>query len=193
MSRKRMDHVPRPALLSALQNVAEDAPLWIGTAVNEGESFLDGLKLNRSKKTTKVELLDAIQTSAFSEFPTIHGHDDRIVITPTLYVYKDTINESQVFPATPGAEGYTYVCSKFNPYHNIYFRLDWEKKTVTFALGNNKKEVPIVENSGYCWRPTRAGLQCMSIEMLERDFLDEFWNPIAVTIGRKILGIRQPV
>lgn len=194
MSQKKpITPVPRYKLLCALQNIPDDAPLWIGTAVNEGEDFLNGLCLNRSSKVTKAQLLAAINASDFCEFPLMPGYDSHLLITPRLYVFKDSINHSQRFPATPEAENYTHVMDKCNPYHDIFFRLDKEHKRITFALGDLKKELPVREYSGWCWKPTRNGLLCDNMDRLEKNFLDPFWNPIAVTVGRQILKIKPVI
>ncbi len=191
--KKSIAPVPRYKLLCAIQNIPEDALLWTGTAVNENENFLNGLQLNRSGKMTKAQLLSAVNASDFCEFPLIPGHDSYLLITPRLYVLKDSINQSQRFPATTGAENYTHVMDKCNPYYDIFFRLDREHKMITFALGGMKKELPIVEHSGWCWKPTRNGLLCQDIDSLEKNFLDPFWNPIAVTVGRQVLKIRPVI
>ncbi len=191
--RKPIMPIPHYKLLGALQNIPDDAPLWTGTAVNEGEDFLHGLCLNRSGKMTKAQLLAAINASDFCEFPPMSGYDSYLLITPRLYVFKDSINQSQRFPTTPDAESYTHVVDKSNPYYDIFFRLDRENKTITFALGVLKKELSVVEYSGWCWKPTRNGLLCQNMEQLEKNFLDPFWNPIAVTVGRKVLKIRSVI
>lgn len=191
--KKPAEPVPRYRLLFAIQNTPEDTRFLVGIAVHEHENFLNGLCLNRSQYLTRNQLLEQIASSDFQMFPSIPGFDDHLLINPRLYVWKDSINCSQCFPATPEAETYTHVVDSGNPYHDIFFRLDRELKTVTFALGDMKKTLPVVEHTGWCWKPTRKGLLCQDIDHLEQNFLDPFWNPIAVTIGRKVLNIKPVI
>lgn len=193
MALKRPAPVPREKLLRAMRNIPDDASFLCGMAVNDGEDFLQGLKLNRSQFLSKAQLMAEINGSSYQEFHHVRGHDDDLLITPRLYVWKDSINHSQRFPATPGAEQYTHVQDRGNPYYDIYFYLNRERKTITFALGDRKMELPVIEYSGWCWKPTARGLLCMDIDKLEQDFLDPFWNPIAVNVGRNVLKIRPAV
>lgn len=194
MSRKKpVVPVTRDILLSAMRNIPEEAKLLVGIVVHDNEDFMEGLCLHHSKFFTKAQVLSEIGTSSFQEFPSIPGDNDDLLITPKLYVWKRSINNSQQFPETPGVESYTHVMDKGNPYYDIFYHLDKERKTITFALGDMKKESPVVEHSGWCWKPTAKGLLCSDIDQLERDFLDPFWNPIAVDVGRRLLGIKPVV
>lgn len=190
---KKKPPVARAKLLSAMQNIPEDAKLLVGIAVHENEDFLQGLCLNRSQFIPKAQILTEINASSFQEFPSIPGNEELLLITPRLYVWKNSINHSQRFPATPEAESFIHVVDKGNPYYDIFFRLDKERKKITFALGSMKKELPVIEYSGWCWKPTEKGLLCTNIDKLEKDFLDPFWNPIAVDVGRKVLKIKPAV
>lgn len=189
----RKEPVPRYQLLYAVQNTPEDARFLVGIAVHEHEDFLNGLYLNRSQHVTKQQLLEQIEKSDFQMFPSIPGFDNHLLITPRFYVWTDSINQSQRFPDTPEADIYTHVVSRYNPYYDIFFRLDMEQKTITFALGDRKKSLPVVEHTEWCWKPTPQGLLCGDIDCLEQNFLDPFWNPIAVTIGRKVLNIKPTI
>lgn len=194
MPKKKMAApVTRRQLLTAVENTPEDAMFLVGIAVNEHEDFLEGLRLNRSRHFTRAQVLEQINLSAFQVFPTIPGFDDDLLLSPRLYVWKNSINQSQRFPATPEADTYTHVQNKANPYYDIFFRMDNERKTVTFALGEMKKEIPVTEHTEWSWKLTRKDLRCQDMEQLERCFLDPFWNPIAVHIGRKALGIKPAV
>ena len=185
--------VMRERLLAAVENTPEDAMFLAGLAVNEHEDFLKGLCLNRSRYFTRAQVLEQIERSAFQVFPAIPGFDDRLLLTPRLYVWKDSINRSQRFPATLAADTYTHVQDKSNPYYDIFFRMDNERKTIVFALGERKKEISVTEHTEWCWKLTRRDLRCQNMERLEQSFLDPFWNPIAVHIGRKALGIKPAV
>ena len=185
--------VTRAKLLSAIENIPDGASLWTGHAVNPDEDFTRGLRLNRSERMTKERVLAEIEASKFQAFPIMPEHDDYLLLNPRLYVWKDSINQSQRFPAAPDAERYTHVVDKGNPFHDIYFRLDWERRTITFALGLMKKEVPVIEGTEWCWKPTRKGILCQDIKKLEQNFLNPFWNPIAVNVGRSVLGVKPVV
>ena len=101
MSRKKTaTPVTRRQLLAAVENTPEDAMFLAGLAVNEHEDFLKGLCLNRSRYFTRAQVLEQIERSAFQVFPAIPGFDDHLLLTPRLYVWKDSINRSQRFPAT---------------------------------------------------------------------------------------------
>ena len=185
--------VMRERLLAAVENTPEDALFLAGLAVNEHEDFLKGLCLNRSRYFTRAQVLEQIEHSAFQIFPAIPGFDDHLLLTPKLYVWKDSINQSQRFPATPAADTYTHVQDKSNPHYDIFFRMDRARKTITFALGEKKKEIPVIEYTEWCWKPTAKGLLCVDMDRLERDFCGQDWNPIAVTVGRKVLNIKPAV
>lgn len=191
--KKPAEPVPRYRLLCAIQNTPEDAQFLTGVAVHEQENFLNGLCLNRSRYVTRQQLLEQIENSDFQMFPSIPEFDDHLLITPRLYVWKDSINQAQCFPHTPESDIYTHVVDKGNPYYDIFFRLDREQKTISFALGDMKKCLPVVEHTEWCWKPTRKGLLCQNIDRLEKDFLDPFWNPIAVAIGRKVPKIKPAI
>ena len=194
MSKKKPEvPVTRGRLLAAVENTPEDAMFLVGIAVNEHEDFLKDLCLHRFQHFSRAQVLEQIERSAFQVFPAIPGFDDHLLLTPRLYVWKDSINRSQRFPATLAADTYTHVQDKANPYYDIFFRMDKERKTVTFALGERKKEIPVTEHTEWCWKLTRRGLRCQNMERLEQSFLDPLWNPIAVHIGRKALGIKPAV
>lgn len=191
MAKKKADGpVTRDKLLRTMSNIPNSATLWTGHAVNPDEDFTRGLCLNHSERMDKGQVLAAINASPFQVFPTIPGHSGYLLLDPRLYVWKDSINQSQRFPVTPGAEHYTHVVDKCNPYYDIFFLLDRERKTITFALGHMKKEIPVVEGTEWCWKPTKKGILCQSMDRLEKNFLDPFWNSVAVHVGRKVLGVK---
>lgn len=185
--------VTRAKLLSAVENIPDEAPLWTGSPLFLEDDFMKGPCTVRCKLITKEQVLAEITVSQFETFPAFPERDDYLLLNPRLYVWKDSINQSQRFPAVPDAERYTHVVDKGNPWYDIYFRLNRAQKTVTFALGLMKKEVPVVEGTEWCWKPTRKGILCQDIDRLEKNFLDPFWNPIAVNVGRKVLGIKPVI
>ena len=90
--KKQVEPVPRYQLLCAIQNTPEDARFLMGIAVNEHEDFLNGLCLNKSRHFTRCQLLDQVERSDFQMFPSILERDNHLLITPRLYVWKNSIN-----------------------------------------------------------------------------------------------------
>ena len=68
-----------------------------------------------------------------------------------------------------------------------------QKTAYEMIEGDWSSDVCSSDLTDWCWKPTRKGLLCQDIDCLERNFLDPFWNPIAVTIGRKVLNIKPAV
>lgn len=192
-SKQKNTSITRSQLLCAMENVPEEATLWCSKAVNDGEDFLKGLCLNSSHRFTKAQVMAEINSSTFQEFPFLPGDNDYILLTPRLRIWRQSINQSQQFPAPPDAESYSYVQDRANPYYDIYFRIDREKQTITFALGDKKREIPLVISGSYVWKLTAKNLVCNGMDSLEKNFFDPFWNPIAVMIGRKVLKIKPVV
>ena len=186
--------VPRNDLLAAIENTYDDARFLVGVNVSDGESYLDGLTTTRHERRTKGELLTLVEESPFETFPCLKGFEkEDIVINPSLIAYKGNIKQSQVFESTPGAEEYSHCCYEANAHYDVYFRFDHERKTVTFALGRRKKEVPLREHSGWAWKYGRSALSCMDSKDLERTYRDPFWSRHMVALGRKYLGIKPVI
>lgn len=191
---RAMQPVARDDLLATIMNTYDDSRFLVGINVSDGESYLNGLTETKYERRTKNELLALVKESPFEVFPHLKGHErEDLVINPGLFVYKASINQSQVFESTPGAEEYEHCCYKVNVHYDVYFRFNHERKTVTFALGRRKKEVPLEEHSGWAWKYRRNILLCMSSEDLERTFRDPFWSGYMVTLGRRYLGIKPVI
>lgn len=77
--------------------------------------------------------------------------------------------------------------------YDIYFKFDHAAKTVTFALGGEKKVVPLEEYTGWSWKLTGTKLLCGTSFELEKTFLDEFWAVVPVNLGRKVLRIKDVI
>jgi len=193
MARARNSPVMREELLCALGNTYDDSKFLVGIAMLTTDSFFNGLCHRKHEFWSKEQLLAAIADSELTQFPGITGHEDDLIISNHLSVWRRSINRSQILPVTEDIGGFTHVHEKGNPHYDIYFKFNHEEKTVTFALGGKRKTIPVKEHTEWSWKPTRNGILCMDSEKLERDFLDEFWNPIAVSIGRKVLGIKDAV
>ena len=183
----------RATLIAALKSCYLDARIRVGIGSNETINFFAGLSSYRYADYSVEDTLDAICGSDLDVFPDMPDYQDRIVITPQLYVLKASINENQVMPATPDKDGFEYCAYSANPHYDIYYRFDHKGKQLTFALGMKRRTVMVEENTGWAWKLTRRSILCMTSEKLERDFQDVFWNPIAVRIGRKVLGIQTVI
>ena len=183
----------RAALIAALKSCYPDARIRVGIGSNETINFFDGLASYRSADFSVNDTLAAICGSDLEVFPDLPDYQDRIVIAPRLYLLKASINENQVMPATPNKAGFEHCDCQTNPHYDIYYRFDHKGKQLTFALGAKRRTVMVEENTGWAWKITRRSILCMSSEKLERDFQDVFWNPIAVRIGRKVLGIQSVI
>ena len=170
-----------------------DARIRVGIGSNETINFFAGLANYRSADYSVEDTLAAICGSDLDVFPDMPDYQDRIVITPRLYLLKASINENQVMPATPDKAGFEHCACQTNPHYDIYYRFDHMGKQLTFALGTKRRTVMVEENTGWAWKITRRSILCMSSEKLERDFQDVFWNPIAVRIGREVLGIQTVI
>ena len=183
----------RATLIAALKSCYPDARIRVGIGSNETINFFAGLANYRSADYSVEDTLTAICGSDLEVFPDLPDYQDRIVIAPRLYVLKASINENQVMPATPDKAGFEHCACQTNPHYDIYYRFDHKGKQLTFALGTKRRTVVVEENTGWSWKLTRRSILCMNSEKLERDFQDVFWNPIAVRIGRKVLGIQSVI
>ena len=183
----------RATLIAALKSCYPDARIRVGIGSNETINFFAGLANYRSADYSVEDTLTAICGSDLEVFPDLPDYQDRIVIAPRLYVLKASINENQVMPATPDKAGFEHCACQTNPHYDIYYRFDHKGKQLTFALGTKRRTVMVEENTGWSWKLTRRSILCMNSEKLERDFQDVFWNPIAVRIGRKVLGIQTVI
>ena len=183
----------RATLIAALKSCYPDARIRVGIGSNETINFFAGLANYRSADYSVEDTLTAICGSDLEVFPDLPDYQDRIVIAPRLYVLKASINENQVMPATPDKAGFEHCACQTNPHYDIYYRFDHKGKQLTFALGTKRRTVMVEENTGWSWKLTRRSILCMNSEKLERDFQDVFWNPIAVRIGRKVLGIQSVI
>ena len=183
----------RATLIAALKSCYPDARIRVGIGSNETTNFFAGLANYRFADYSVEDTLAAICGSDLDVFPDMPDYQDRIVIAPRLYVLKASINENQVMPATPDKAGFEHCACQTNPHYDIYYRFDHKGKQLTFALGTKRRTVMVEENTGWAWKITRRSILCMSSEKLERDFQDVFWNPIAVRIGREVLGIQTVI
>jgi len=192
--RKEVEHpVMREQLIRAVLNTYGDAAFHVGIGVEPDCNFFAGLKCNSYAHYSRDQLLEAIQLSPLLSFPPMPDTLDKLVINEKLYLYKPSVNDAQVYTAPENADKYVHCVCRYNPHYDIYYLFDHERKRITFALGELQMEVPLVEYSGWAWKATRKYVKCVSSENLEQSFRDDFWNPIAVRIGRYVLGIKPVI
>lgn len=182
--------VPKAQLLAAVENTYDDSRFLIGQRVDESGDFFKGLCLNRSSFWQKGELLDFIRSSSLEEFPTIPDHPDLLVLSSSLNVWRDSIDNNQVYQTAP-QPGFNHVTEESNPHYDMYFQIDHEKKLISFCLGTLKRTMPLKEGTDYSWKLTTTHIYCISSDWLERSLLDPFWSHYIVRLARKALGIKS--
>lgn len=193
---KRKAKAPAPVskarLLAAVENTYDDSRFLVGQRVDENGDFFKGICLTKSAFWRRNDLLDFIRSSPLENFPAMPDHPDLLVLSSTLNVWRDSIDNNQVYQTTP-PPGYHHVISRGNPHYDMYFQIDHVKKTISFCLGELTRTLILEEHTEYCWKPTRTHIYCGDSAWLERDFLDPFWSNVAVKIARQVLGIKQAI
>lgn len=193
---KRKDEISPPVskakLLAAVENTYNDSRFLIGQRVDEKGDFFKGLCLNRSTFWQKEELLEFIRTSPPEEFPAIPDHPDLLVLSSTVNIWRDSIDDNQVYQTDP-PPGYHHVAEQGNPHYEMYFQVDHEKKTISFCLGDLKRTLLLKEHTDYCWKPTKTHIYCATSEWLERSLLDPFWSRTVVHLARHVLRIKSAI
>ena len=183
----------KAALIAAIKNTHEGTEFLVGIVLMEGESFLHGTCRHLSKFWTREQLLAAIEKSSYEVFPHMPEHPDNLLISDTIYLWRNSVNHSQVFPETSDADVFYHVCDPDNKAYDIYFLFDHEEKVVTFALGKRVRTLSLEEHTEWAWKLTPTKLKCGNSYSLESSFLDQHWAHAVVNIGRKALGIRDVV
>ena len=192
MRRKPPLPVKRETLLTAVENTYDDSRFLIGQRVDESGDFFKGLCLNRSSFWNKDGLLDFIQRSPLEEFPTIPDHPHLLVLSSTFNVWRDSIDNNQVYQTDPPS-GFHHVTEEGNPHYDMYFRVDHEKKTISFCLGDLKRTMPLKEGTDYSWKLTKTHIYCINSDWLERSLQDPFWSRFIVRLARNALGIKSAI
>ena len=183
----------RVKLLSAVQNTYDDAHFLVGIGLDENTDFRKGPTVNRSLYVSKQELLETIAASDYKQFRSMPTSPYDIVLLPYFFVYKHSINESQIFSETPDIQDFQHYADISNPHFDVYCKFDHAAKTITFALAGRRVTLPLVEGTGWVWKVEPGRILCSSTEHLELHFQEELWNPIAVHIGRQVLEIKDVI
>lgn len=183
----------RERLLQAVESTYDQASFLIGTAVEREDNFLNGLRRHRGEFISKQHLMEIASKSHFTQFPSMPEFESYLVLSERQYVLRDSINEAQVFPQTPNVDGFIHAIGLKRPWYDVYYQIDAANRTITFALGNSRKTLLLQEHTGWAWKLTRSALLCNTAEQLAQVFQDDFWNPIAVLLGRKALRIADVI
>ncbi|WCK57270.1 hypothetical protein PP175_29200 (plasmid) [Aneurinibacillus sp. Ricciae_BoGa-3] len=162
-------------------HIKEDAEFWVYFFNEE-----DGTRtLHKKDKAYVQELFNQVE-----EVSLHHDFKDVLMVTDKGVFLVD-FNEN-IYYETKDTEGYYEYVSKYNKYHKVYIKLDKEHKTITFKLGDKCKTLELMEHTEFVHKPyKRKYLKCVSAQNLESHMQDAFWNPIMVTVGKKVLGIKD--
>lgn len=107
------------------------------------------------------------------------------------YIYISGIDEAQKYPATVDADGFTHLICEYNRHYDVYYKIDRMNKTITFALGDFKRTLPLICHTEWAWKLDSAGLLCSDIDHLDQSFQDPLWRDIAIKLGRRALKIKS--
>lgn len=189
-TRKVMIYISKAQLLNALYNTYEDATFFVGIGMEIGKSFSEGLFCYKSYRYSKSELLKIIEESCCDEFHTIPEHKDSLIIRESLFVYLWDIDYAQRYPVPSDVDGFTHIVCQYNQHYDIYYKIDRHKQTITFALGELKRTMPLISHTEWVWKLRSDALLCSDIEHLDKTMQDPFWSNVVVKIGRKALKIK---
>lgn len=189
-TKKVMICISKAKLLKALYNTYEDASFFVGVGMEEGKSFSDGLFRYKSFRYSKGELLKIIEESFRDEFHTIPEHKDSLVISENLFVYLGGIDYAQRYPVPADVDDFTHIVCQYNQHYDVYYKIDRDNQTITFALGERKRTIPLISHTEWVWKLRSDALLCSDIEHLDKTMQDPFWSNIVVKIGRKALKIK---
>ena len=188
LMKKDTSSYSKALLTAAVLATYDDSRFFGGEACEPDADFHQGLTLNRSRYYSKVQFLNMLAEFAEDTVPTMPEHPNHLILSRSIYLSAVSVLEEQQYPPSVPVEGFTHVFSKNRPHYDIYYRMDYERKQITFALADRIRAFAVKELTEWCWKPTRSGILCQNIGKLDRDFRDPFWNEIAVYVGRKMLG-----
>lgn len=183
--------ISKEKLLKALYNTYEDATFMVGIGMEEGKSFSDGLCCYEGGRFSKSELLQLIEGSCCDEFRTIPGHKDSLIITERLYVYLCDIDYAQRYPIPADVDDFTHIIYQYNKHYDVYYKINEGNQTITFALGDHKRTIPLILHTEWVWKLRPDALLCLDMEHLDKTMQDPFWSHFVVKLGRKALKIKS--
>lgn len=183
--------ISKEKLLKAVSAAYDDSYFWVCIGTETGKSFFEGLYCYKSCRYSKDELIQLITNSSCNEFLPIPGHNGSLAISERHYIYISGIDEAQKYPATVDADGFTHLVCEYNRHYDVYYKIDRMNKTITFALGDFKRALPLICHTEWAWKLDSARLLCSDIDHLDQSFQDPFWRNIAIKLGRKALKIKS--
>ena len=191
MKSKTKKSISKERLLKAVSAAYDDSYFWVCIGTETGKSFFEGLYCHKSCRYSKDELIQLITNSSCNEFLSIPGHDGSLAIDERHYIYISGIDEAQKYPATVDADGFTHLVCEYNRHYDVYYKIDRMNKTITFALGDFKRTLPLICHTEWAWKLDSAGLLCSDIDHLDQSFQDPLWRDIAIKLGRRALKIKS--
>ena len=183
--------ISKTALIAAVENTYDNSHFQVGVSTNSGDSFFNGICTFSTKWLLKSQLLNFIGETERCSFPMMKNHEENVVLSDHLYVWSRDVVTEQRYELNASVDKFTHVVSKTSPHYDVYFRLDNRKKEIVFACGNRIRAFPVEEHSSWCWRPFKGKLYCDTMKQLEDGFLSLEWNPMAVKVGRSMLGFPE--
>ncbi|PLS19132.1 hypothetical protein CVD28_01620 [Bacillus sp. M6-12] len=168
-------------LLTIIGQIQEDARFFI-YEYNEDGTFKSVFK-------EKPYVLSLIQDA--TDIQPHENYDDVILVNGNMGLWTKSFSENIDYP-TENTEGFMEYISQYNPYYKVFIKLDEEKKTITFKLGDKEKTLELIERTNYVSKPHyKKYMKCVSVEDLKKHIDDKFWNPRMVDIGRIVLGLKD--
>lgn len=191
MKSKVRKRISKEQLLKAIDATYDDSNFLICVGQETGKSFFEGLYCNRSYWYSKTELIQLITNSNYNEFLPIPGHDDCLAISEKHYIFIPSIDETQEYSITANVDDFTHLVSKCNKHYDVYYRINRNDETITFALGTFRRTLPLICNTGWVWKLESTRLLCSDIDFFDKSFQDPFWRDRAIWLGRKALKIKS--
>ena len=191
MNSKTKKSISKERLLKAVSATYDDSYFWVCIGTETGKSFFEGLYRHKSCRYSKDELIQLITDSSYSEFLSIPGHDGSLAISERHYIYISSIDEAQEYLATANADGFTHLVCEYNKHYDVYYKIDRTNETITFALGDFKRTLPLISHTEWAWKLKPAELLCSDIDHLDKSFQDPLWRNMAIKLGRKALKIKS--
>lgn len=191
MNSKVKKSISKEKLLKAVSATYDDSYFGVCIGTETGKSFFEGLYCYKSCRYSKDELIQLIMDSSYNEFLSIPGHEGSLAISERHYIYISSIDDVQKYPAIANADGFTHLVCEYNKHYDVYYKINRTDKTITFALGDFQRTLPLICHTEWAWKLRSAELLCTNIDHLDKSFQDPLWRNIAIKLGRKALKIKS--
>ena len=177
-------------LLNVLSNSYENSTYVYSEATEHGKDLIIDICRNSSKLINREELIKLVEDNQI--FKSINRIDERIIIGDKGWIYTNCINSNYKYN-TDGTEGFIRVECNINKNYHVYIKVDEDKNTATFKLGNKEKTLNLSLYSGFCWKPSGNNLLINTIDDFKRNFTCDLFSKTLVKVGRSILRIRTVI